>query len=300
VPDWEERITRETRPSIRVEHDLRYAAAAALIHDSEVWADLGCGSGVAAATALEARFAGRAVLVDLAEEALEQARAELGIADAQMIAADLSDAEAVARVREALLAESPLGPRTVTCFETIEHLENFVPLVELLGELAREHDTTVLISVPNDAFWAIENPFHQTMWGEGAFEELRRLLPEPCVVVRQVPLTGSALVVEGGPETLGLPDVTVVADRVPSHLLAALGPRAREVAPRALAYAADLDEQRRWERQRESDLAVLQHRAALFDEWLTYRDELEQRLELANARLRAVQGRGGATPVADP
>ena len=56
------------------------------------------------------------------------------------------------------------GPRTVTCFGAIEHLETFVPLVELLTGLARDHDATAIVSVPNnDAFWAIENPYHQTI-----------------------------------------------------------------------------------------------------------------------------------------
>jgi hypothetical protein len=57
--------------------------------------------------------------------------------------------------------------------------------------LADHHDFTVSLSVPNDAFWSIENPFHHTMWGEGAFEELRRLLPADHVVARQFALQGS-------------------------------------------------------------------------------------------------------------
>lgn len=289
MADWEERITRETRPSIRVEHDLRYALAAPLILESSLWADLGCGSGVAAATALAGAFSGRAVLVDLAPDAIADARRELDIADTVALAADLSDAADVARLRTALVGDHDPGTRTVTCFETVEHLENFVPLVELLADLAEHHDFTVLLSVPNDAFWSIENPYHQTMWGEGAFEELSRLLPEPLVLMRQVPLTGSALVADEA--HLGLPDVHVSDDRVPSHLVAAFGPRARSVAPRALAYPADLDAQRRWERQRESDLAVLEARVVKFDEWLRYRDELEQRLEEANAKLAAMKGR---------
>jgi SAM-dependent methyltransferase len=296
VPDWEERITSQTRPSIRVEHDARYVLAAPVVRDSALWADLGCGSGIAAATALDGAFGGRAVLVDLAPEALAQARRELDVADTVELEADLSDHEAVARVRSALLEDPPTGARTVTSFETIEHLANFVPFVELLSELAEQHAFTVLVSVPNDAFWSIENPYHQTMWGEGAFEELRRLLPEPLALVRQVPLTGSALVVDGAPQTLALGSVEIAEDRVPSHMIAAFGPRAGEVASLARTYAADLDGQRRWERQRESDLAVLQARAAQFEEWLRYRDELEERLEEANARLAAEQARAGTAP----
>ena len=80
----------------------------------------------------------------------------------------------------------------VTCFETLEHLESFVPLVELLIELgARGY--TVVLSVPNDAFWSIENPHHRTMWGEGAVRGAARLLPGDHVALEQVALAGSAI-----------------------------------------------------------------------------------------------------------
>jgi hypothetical protein len=119
------------------------------------------------------------------------------------------------------------------------------------------------VSVPNDAFWSLENPLHATMWGEGAFEELRRLLPERHVVLRQVPLRGSAIVLaDGPPEGLVVPDVSPEADRVPSHLIVAFGPEAGRVAPGALVGAFDAEEERRRERQRESDLAVFEARLA--------------------------------------
>ena len=162
--------------------------------------------------------------------------------------------------------------------------------MELLSELAEQHAFTVVVSVPNDAFWSIENPYHKTMWGEGAFEELRRLLPEPLALVRQVPLTGSALVVQGAPQTLGRLGRGRRGPCAVAHI-AACGPRAGEVASLARTHAADLDGQRRWERQRESDLAVLQAQAAQSKEWLRYRDELEERLEEANARIAAAQAR---------
>src|SRR5206468_8260538 len=92
------------------------------------------------------------------------------------VEADLSTAEGVATVRE-MVAEDTGG--VVTCFETLAHLESFVPSVDLLIELAAEH--TVVLSVPNDAYWSIENPFHPTMWGEGAFEELVSLIPGPYI-----------------------------------------------------------------------------------------------------------------------
>ena len=65
MPDWQERITRETHPAVRVEHDIRYRLAEPLILGARTWADLGCGNGVAAADVLGGAYSGRAVLVDV-------------------------------------------------------------------------------------------------------------------------------------------------------------------------------------------------------------------------------------------
>src|SRR5687768_2130603 len=134
MPDWQERITRETNPAVRVEHDLRYRLAEPLILGARTWADLGCGNGVAAADAIGGMYPGRAVLVDAEQKALDAAATELRAAETVKLAADLTDSESLRTVRETLLEGE--GPRTVTCFEVIEHLETFVPLVELLSELA--------------------------------------------------------------------------------------------------------------------------------------------------------------------
>jgi SAM-dependent methyltransferase len=251
MADWQERITRDTKPSIRVEHDLRYAVAAPLVLAAPTWVDLGCGAGVAAADALGEAQLGRVVLVDADADALDQAARDLRTRDTARVQADLATDEGVAAVRGAL-GETP---GVITCFEVVEHLATFVPLIGALIELA-ERGWTVVLSVPNDAFWALENPYHETMWGEGAFEELRRLLPEDAVVARQIPLDGSHLVIDDRP--LDLPAVTPRPDAIPSHFLAAFGPRAAELVPRALAIPSDLDGRRTWERQRESTLAVLE------------------------------------------
>jgi len=251
MADWQERITRDTKPSIRVEHDLRYAVAAPLVRDAPTWVDLGCGAGVAAADALGDAQLGRVVLVDADADALDQAARDLRARDTVRVQADLATDEGVAAVRAQLGAQ----PGVITCFEVIEHLKTFVPLIAALIELA-EQGWTVVLSVPNDAFWALENPYHETMWGEGAFEELRRLLPQDAVVARQIPLDGSHLVIDGEP--LALPPVTPRPDAIPSHFIAAFGPRAGELTPRALAIPSDLDGRRTWERQRESTLAVLE------------------------------------------
>jgi hypothetical protein len=92
-----------------------------------------------------------------------------------------------------------------------------------------------------------------------------------------------------GDAELPLGDVALSADRVPSHYLAAFGPRAASVTPRALAHAADMEEQRRWERQRENDIAVMQRTLEGFRPTFAYRDQLESELERARARIAELE-----------
>ena len=78
---------------------------------------------------------------------------------------------------------------------------------------------------------------------------------------------------------------------MPSHFLAAFGARAGAFAPRAGVAAVDLDAQRRWEREREASLALLQAQAdelrgvaqehiTRVDEFRAYIHELEDQLGL--------------------
>ncbi len=209
--------------------------------------------------------------------AAEAARA-VPAGEAVAVVADLADDDGLAAVREALA-----GARdgVATCFEVIEHLERFTGVVELLVELAGERGFTVLLSVPNDAFWPVESPWHATMWGEGSFEELRRLLPAEHVVARQVPLQGSAIVLDGAPASA--PGELAARDgAVPSHFIAAFGPRAGALTPSAAVTQADLAAQRRWERTREANLAFYEDRIRWaqreFSEWRDYMNELEGQL----------------------
>ena len=283
MPDWQERITRETAPAIRVEHELRYAAAAPLVHASAAWCDLGCGTGLGAAAGLGVPYAGTALLVDVDETAVEQARTTVAAHAVVPLTADLTSLDDLARVRDELIAAGGDARRSVTCFEVIEHLATFVPLVELLVELAERHDTSVVASVPNDAFWSIENPHHVTTWGEGAVEELRSLLPAEHVFAHQVALQGSALLRAG--KTAEEVASIRIGDGVPTHFLLAFGPDAQLLATAPRVVQADLAEQRRWERQRESDLRYtqdaweqLKQEIARVAEFRAYIHELEERL----------------------
>jgi hypothetical protein len=255
--DWEERITHETNPAVRIEHEVRYRFAAPVIREAPVWCDLGCGNGIAATSALGLPYGGRAVLVDIADELLRQAEREIQAARTVTLRADLTAEDDLRRVRDAVLDEDT-GGGCVTCFEVVEHLASFVPLVEMLVELVERDGFTVALSVPNDAFWSIENPFHQTMWGEGAFEELRRMLPEQHVVARQLALRGSLTLVDGDQGPGRAVELDSPTGAAPTHFLLAIGPEATRMTSAAAVGEADPVGQRRWERQRESDLAYLQ------------------------------------------
>src|SRR5579859_4417695 len=155
MSDWQERITRETAPAMRAEHELRYRLSAPLVASSAVWADLGCGTGLAARTAVAEGRPGRAILIDLEAETVDLAADELGMPEAERIPGDLTDWALLERVGHALGQGD--GPRTVTCFEVVEHLSTFLPLLEWASRLAVEEVATFVLSVPNDAFWSIEN-----------------------------------------------------------------------------------------------------------------------------------------------
>ena len=279
MPDWQERITRDTEPAIRIEHQLRYALAAPLVHEAALWCDLGCGTGVGAARALGGKLPGRTLLVDISDAALEHARRELPGENVSTMQADLSTEDGVASVTAALTEQAGDDQVTITCFECVEHLASFTPLVSKLVELAERNNFTVLLSVPNDSFWSIENPHHHTSWGEGAFEELRGLLPADHLLLRQVVLQGSAVMRADAQPELRAAAVELEPEGVPSHLLAAFGPAREKVATSAAVAQLDMEEQRRWERQRESNLAVFQ---TLADE---YREEIQRMSqELADYR----------------
>jgi SAM-dependent methyltransferase len=302
MSDWQERITHETAPAIRVEHELRYRAAVPLILAGGPWADLGCGNGLAAAAALGRDRPPYALLVDVEEHAVARAAEELGMPEAGQLAGDLTDPKDLHRIGEMLLSAE--GAPVVTCFEVVEHLSSFLALVEWSSEMARAHGATVVLSVPNDAFWSIQNPHHLTAWGEGAFEEMRRLLPAEHTLLRQVALSGSALLGwDATPVAHELSATTGGEGTVATHFIAAFGPLHEDLWRGALAAQTDTLDQRRWERQRDSDVAIAfqiadENRAAVksqeqtiatqaqelrsharqFEEWRTYIHELERAL----------------------
>ncbi|QEC46225.1 hypothetical protein FSW04_00650 [Baekduia soli] len=265
MPTWEARVTRGTAPADRVDGELRYALAAPLIREAALWVDLGCGEGIASGAALgDARPRARALLVDGDEQALQEARRECGADVAATVLADLGTAEGAAAVRAAVdAAATPGAPIVVTCFGVLHQLEDFTALVDLL--LALGERATVVLSVPDDAAGALDDPHRRSAWSAGAAEELRRLLPPDAVVLRQVSLRASAIVGPAGGEVAPLGTPSVAPDQAPTTHLLAFGPDAARLAPVSLARPADLDADRADARRRESDLAYLEARLAVLD-----------------------------------
>jgi 2-polyprenyl-3-methyl-5-hydroxy-6-metoxy-1,4-benzoquinol methylase len=296
---WQERITVGTDPSVRTEHTLRYEVAAPVVRQAATWCDLGCGTGLAASSATDGAFEGTLVLVDVDEPSVAQAAAHLRADAITPLVADLDDAADRAAVRAAVL-DAP-APRAMTCFEVVEHVRDLPAVVELLVELAVEHATTVVLSVPNDAFWAIDNPYHLTTWSAAAFAELRAMLPAGHVFAEQVPLRGSRITVQGGDadEPAG---VEPHEGAVPSHFIAGFGPAAGALRGGVAMFEADQRGERDWTRRRESylhgletEVVTLRTFVAERDEWRRYIHELEDRLGLPRAGSEmADEPRGGS------
>jgi hypothetical protein len=161
-----------------------------------------------------------------------------------------------------LLAPAADGSACITSFGLLEELEEFEPLVDLLVALATEATYTVVLSVPNDAFWSLQDPYHRTMWGGEAFEEFRSVLPRDHVVAYQHPLVGTCVKPLGGDWDSRELSVEVSDEGVPSHYLVAFGPLSGTLTAVGAVVREDLDERRAIERRREADLSFLQQRVA--------------------------------------
>jgi SAM-dependent methyltransferase len=279
-----ERIDGSSSAALVTEHVARYRFAQPAIAAADAWVDLGCGSGYAAAEALGSERPRRALMVDIDAASMAQAGERLTGLDVDTLRADLSAPDQVARVADWVGPAVGDGRGCITCFEVFEHLDSFVPLLEALIQLASER-CTVVLSVPNDAFWSQHNPYHRTTFGGDAFEEFRSLLPDDHVVARQVPLGGTsiqALDSEAQPAYDGA--VVLDPEAEPSHFLAVFGPGAGELDPTLAVAQADILEQRGWERQRDADLAWMRQREEDLAYYETEAKRLQEELDEVRSR----------------
>jgi hypothetical protein len=192
MPTWQERISNDSEPATRAERDLRYRYAAPAIAGAKLWCDV----------RLEGTppdppegFTGEVLVLDPRDVGQLKGKKDV----------------------------------VVTCFDVIERMENFAPLVEALESLK---NATVLLSVPNDVAGA-------SAWSEGSFAELRSLLPDGHTVAAQTALSGSAI----GPENGG----------APTHFIATWGSGALEEVRDVVEL--DAVAQRDWVRRQLADLA---------------------------------------------
>ena len=103
-----------------------------------------------------------------------EAAARFPDGDSRHVALDLSRDDARRRVARALAGRDGV---CITCFELIEHLDNFAPLVRFLIERA-EAGATVVLSVPNDASDGRAEPVPRDGVGRGVARGVATLLPE--------------------------------------------------------------------------------------------------------------------------
>lgn len=284
-----ERITAESDASVRIEHELRYRWAEPAINGSKSWIDLGCGAGIGAMV-VATDVLERIVLVDADEQALAQANDAFGrrVPDCRTLCLDLADAGALERFAQAVATDDGA---VVTCFEVVEHLDDHQHLIELLGRLVREQRFTCLLSVPNDAFFGIDNPYHMAKWGAAEFDELLQFLPSPRTVAHQSAFVGSFIDPVGGGDG-SAPSAEAPIERpvdgaaaVPSHLLVAFGPLAEKLGPVGAGAVVDYGAKRAWERQREADREYFRVRLAQREEEIKH---LKYRIsELEAGRLPA-------------
>lgn len=277
MTQWEERISGTSDALLLGEHQVRYGWAREAIALAGTWCDLGCGTAAASSRALADVLPDRVVLIDAEPAALDEAGRAFGTAQVQTAQVDLTSPVELAAL-DAKLSNGP-RPTVITCYEVIEHLTDFGPLIEWLGAQAAD-GATVAISVPNDVFTSVKNPFHVTMWGSSTVEELRGLLPDDHVLAVQVALAGSAVRVDAPVTFEGVVDD--VSGVVPLQYLMGFGPAADQLVGSAVVLSSDVAAHRVWERQREVDNAYYRAMSAKVP-------QLEARIVELEAQLAAVR-----------
>jgi SAM-dependent methyltransferase len=133
---------------VEAEHLVRYYWAAGAVSGREVL-DLGCGAGYGCEILTAIGKARRCVGVDVAEEAIDQARAEHG--PGERVEYVQGDAASLPFEGDSF--------DVVTCFETIEHVKDAAAVVSEAARVLRPGGL-LLISSPNRDQYPPGNPFH--------------------------------------------------------------------------------------------------------------------------------------------
>jgi hypothetical protein len=145
----------------------------------------------------------------------------------------------------------------VACVGVLEHLVDFVEVVEALVALCAERDATVVLAVPNNTIGTGRPADRASVWSEGAVDELRGLLPGDHVVFHETALRGAALVPEGASAQLSIAIEVDASSSAPVGFVLAFGPRAARLSPAVDVGAADVSAERAYERAQRAELEVL-------------------------------------------
>lgn len=181
-------------------------------------------------------------------EARDRALEPIAAACAQRVDVTPDDAAQPAALRDRV----PEGS-LVACLDVLDRVPAFAALVEVLQELARERGATVVLGVPDEALGGVG----ETAWTEGALDELRGILGPDHVAAAVHELRGAAVVPEGVQPPASVELEAAAGASGPVGWLLAFGRHAERLGARAVAGPVDTHGQRRWERRREAELAVL-------------------------------------------
>lgn len=256
------------------EHRARYVFARRFTAGKRVL-DIGCGSGYG--TAELAHTAQSVDGIDIAPDAVAYARAQFPALNLQFTAASA-----------AALPFAAGSFDVITCFEVIEHLENWKELLLEARRVLDEHGL-LLISTPNKSYYTESrgsegaNPYHVHEFEADEFRrELSTVFPNTTLLMQnrsEAFIFHAEKVFAGGEAHIecgaGSEDT--------AHIFVAVCSIAAPTEPGAFVYvprAANVL------REREQHIAKLQHELALNQRWLeetrTERAQLQEHLEGQN------------------
>lgn len=157
--DSGERQVAPTPEGIRRDHVARYEFARDLIGADKSVIDLACGVGYG--SAMLAKRGCSVTAIDLSMEALLYGEQHYGCENIRFVCADISEPSRIPEMAGKYDA--------AVCFETIEHLEDPLPMLKALRAVA----CSLIASVPNEAVFPFRNyKFHHRHYTRADFEAL--------------------------------------------------------------------------------------------------------------------------------
>lgn len=191
---FEERIdASQSASNLLVEHLIRYELVAQMTACSScTYFDLGCGTGFGLKV-LQSQVPNSVLYgFDIADEALARAASYLGKGSSlRLLRIDLTRSESYGAIENFVKVHQE-SRRVLICFEAVEHLDDFRSLIAFVNRQV-QNGAEAFLSVPNDAFWGVHNPFHKNMFGEESLPELMQLFDNPPKLHKHYPMQGATI-----------------------------------------------------------------------------------------------------------